>query len=220
MYNKSMSWLQKLLMEEDDDEILNISDNFIVEDEMPNTKTNTNTKNTSTHSNHSQTYDEVSSAAYTSAGGIGEVTRAQVIERNHLRNRKVSSASAVVESNDYDDADKNSVSVQSKPTTATFKDTINNDIWKTAKDAADIYGITPLLMAKYIKSAIDEDGLAAADLVIEVSQSHDTAAKAKAKPVKYYHIQLVIAAGFRVKGGAGQQFRQIATKIMTDNYLG
>lgn len=235
-----MSWLQKLLMEDDDEEIitpdiLNLESNSKQEGvSLTRTVANTQLKLKQIklakqqplvdHTEYIASSIEEQEYAVNS-GGIGRVTRAQVIESNHLRAKRNAiydtvpvshteqqDSYSMIEniSNDDDEEVKGDSGIE-----------VDNDKWKTLSQSADIYEITPLLMSKYIKSALEEDGLNAMHMTMEIPESGEVVkAKSKTKTIKYYNVQLVIAAGFRVKGVKGQQFRSIATKIMTDNYLG
>ena len=238
-----MSWLQKLLMEEDDEEIitpdlLNMESNSKQEDlSLARTATNPQLKLRPNQINSNRQPNLIDRTEYTASsiedqeydvnsGGIGRVTRAQVIESNHLRAKRnaiydTASIPRIEEQESY--SMMGNISNDDEKVKGGSGVEVDSDKWKTLAQSADIYEITPLLMSKYIKSALEEDGLDAKHMTMEVPESIELVkakSKSKTKTIKYYNIQLVIAAGFRVKGAKGQQFRSIATKIMTDNYLG
>lgn len=234
-----MSWLQKLLMEEDDEEIitpdlLNMESNSKQEDiSHARTATNAQLKPNQIKSNRQPhlidrteyTASSIEDQEYdVNSGGIGRVTRAQVIESNHLRaKRNAIYDTAPIPSTEEQESYSmmEDISNDDEKVNGNSGVEVDSDKWKTLAQSADIYDITPLLMSKYIKSALEEDGLDPMHMTMEIPESSEVVkAKSKTKVIKYYNIQLVIAAGFRVKGAKGQQFRSIATKIMTDNYLG
>lgn len=194
-----MSWLQKLLLEDDEDEIIPVHQAELYTNNIKDeTLLNSDTTNDSNHR---------------SQKGIGEVTRAQVVDSNHLRSRQ-----KVVEQEERLDVqvlDQETVDVVA-PKENSSNLNIDTDIWKTVAEAADIYEVTPLVMSKYIKSTLAEDGMLEEEMIKIIPEDKNT----KRKLTKFYHIELVIAAGFRVKGERGKQFRRIATDIMTKNYLG
>jgi hypothetical protein len=226
-------------MEEDDEEIitpdlLNMESNSKQEDiGLARAAANTQLKPNQIKSNrqpHLIDHTEYAASSIedqeydVNSGGIGRVTRAQVIESNHLRAKR----NAIYDTAPIPRTEEQelysmmeNISNDDEKVNGNSGVEVDSDKWKTLAQSADIYEITPLLMSKYIKSALEEDGLDPMHMTMEVPESGEVVkAKSKTKTIKYYNIQLVIAAGFRVKGAKGQQFRSIATKIMTDNYLG
>ncbi len=84
-------------------------------------------------------------------------------------------------------------------------------LWCTQKAMAQLFGVGVPAISKHLKNIFDECELVA-DSVI--SKMETTAVDGKNYVTTFYHLDAIIAVGYRVNSSKATRFRQWATKIL------
>lgn len=86
-------------------------------------------------------------------------------------------------------------------------------IWLSQKQLSEIFSKSVKTISEHISNIFDEGEL---DESSVIRNFRTTASDGKSYDVKYYHLDMIIAIGFRVKSPQGTKFRIWATKRLND----
>ena len=86
-----------------------------------------------------------------------------------------------------------------------------NSIWLSQLEIAELFQTTKQNVSLHAKN-IFEDGELSPDSVVK--ESLTTAADGKNYRTQHYHLELILAIGYRVRSTRGTQFRQWATRTL------
>ena len=89
-------------------------------------------------------------------------------------------------------------------------------VWLTQAQMAELFQTTKQNVSLHINNAFKEGEL---EKVSVVKHSLTTAADGKKYRTKYYHLDVIISAGYRVKSIRGTAFRRWATKVLKEYML-
>ncbi len=90
-------------------------------------------------------------------------------------------------------------------------------IWCTQKAMAQLFGVGVPAVSKHLKNIFDEGELDKEVVVskMEITTQHGAMAdKSQTHDVDFYHLDAIIAVGYRVNSMRATRFRQWATKIL------
>ncbi len=94
----------------------------------------------------------------------------------------------------------------------------DNEVWSTQKRIARIYGRSIPTVNDHLKKIYSEKELMRAASEREVVVTQQEGKKKVARKIFVYNTDVVIALGFRVKGGWGKEFRIWARQVVRDSY--
>lgn len=92
-------------------------------------------------------------------------------------------------------------------------------IWCTQKAMAQLFGVGVPAISKHLKNIFDEGELQREVVVskMEITTRHGAiAGKTQTSQVDFYHLDAIIAVGYRVNSVRATRFRQWATKILNE----
>ena len=89
-------------------------------------------------------------------------------------------------------------------------------VWLTQAQMAELFQTTKQNVSLHINNAFKEGEL---DKISVVKHSLTTAADGKKYRTKYYNLDVIISAGYRVKSIRGTAFRRWATKVLKEYML-
>lgn len=90
---------------------------------------------------------------------------------------------------------------------------VDGTVWLTQADIANLFDTTKQNVSLHLKN-IFEDGELQRDSVVK--ESLTTAADRKAYPTSHYHLDAILAVGYRVRSPRGSQFRRWATTVLRE----
>jgi len=90
-------------------------------------------------------------------------------------------------------------------------------VWLTQAQMAKLFDKSRSTINEHIKNIFSEDELIKDIVARKFGNSENS--KATTKPTNYYNLDVIISVGYRVKSKRGTQFRQWATKILSDKLL-
>ncbi len=90
---------------------------------------------------------------------------------------------------------------------------MDGGVWLSQKEMAELFGITVPNVNIHIRNILKENELPADSVVKE---SLITAADGKNYPTKLYRLEMILAVGYRVRSPRGTQFRQWATRYLSE----
>jgi len=90
-------------------------------------------------------------------------------------------------------------------------------VWLTQAQMAKLFDKSQSTINEHIKNIFSEGEL----IEVNVSRKFGNSEKSKTmtKPTNYYNLDVIISVGYRVKSKRGTQFRQWATKILSNKLL-
>ncbi len=92
-------------------------------------------------------------------------------------------------------------------------------LWCTQKAMAQLFGVGVPAVSKHLKNIFDEGELNKEVVVskMEITTQHGAMAdKSQTHNVDFYHLDAIIAVGYRVNSARATKFRQWATKILSE----
>ncbi len=92
-------------------------------------------------------------------------------------------------------------------------------IWCTQKAMAQLFGVGVPAISKHLKNIFQEEELQKEVVVskMEIATRHGAIeGKTQTSPVDFYHLDAIIAVGYRVNSARATKFRQWATKILNE----
>ena len=92
-------------------------------------------------------------------------------------------------------------------------------LWCTQKAMAQLFGVGVPSISKHLKNIFDEGELSKEVVVskMEITTQHGAIAdKSQTHTVDFYHLDAIIAVGYRVNSAKATKFRQWATKILSE----
>jgi hypothetical protein len=92
-------------------------------------------------------------------------------------------------------------------------------LWCTQKAMAQLFGVGVPAVSKHLKNIFDERELDKEMVVskMEITTQHGAMAdKSQTHNVDFYHLDAIIAVGYRVNSAKATKFRQWATKILSE----
>ena len=92
-------------------------------------------------------------------------------------------------------------------------------LWCTQKAMAQLFGVGVLAVSKHLKNIFEEGELEKNVVVskMEITTQHGAIPdKSQTHDVDYYHLDAIIAVGYRVNSAKATKFRQWATKILSE----
>lgn len=95
----------------------------------------------------------------------------------------------------------------------------NETIWCTQKAMAQLFGVGVPAISKHLKNIFEEGELDKEVVVskMEITTQHGAMAnKSQTHSVDFYHLDAIIAVGYRVSSLKATRFRQWATKILNE----
>ena len=95
----------------------------------------------------------------------------------------------------------------------------NETLWCTQKAMAQLFGVGVPAISKHLKNIFDEGELIREVVVskMEITTQHGAIAdKTQTHGVDFYHLDAIIAVGYRVNSIKATRFRQWATKILNE----
>lgn len=95
----------------------------------------------------------------------------------------------------------------------------NETIWCTQKAMAQLFGVQVPAISKHLKNIFEEGELQKEVVVskMEITTKHGAMeGKTQTSPVDFYHLDAIIAVGYRVSSARATKFRQWATKILNE----
>ncbi|MCD8202484.1 MAG: virulence RhuM family protein, partial [Prevotella sp.] len=95
----------------------------------------------------------------------------------------------------------------------------NETIWCTQKAMADLFGVGVPAISKHLKNIFNDEELQEEVVVsiLEITTEHGAIeGKTQTKGVKFYHLDAIIAVGYRINSKRATRFRQWATKILNE----
>lgn len=93
---------------------------------------------------------------------------------------------------------------------------MNGQVWFTQLELADLYQTSKQNISKHIQAVLAEGELAEAAVV---NSKLTTAADGKEYQTQLYALPMIIAIGYRVRSTRGSQFRQWATRTLSEYML-
>lgn len=94
----------------------------------------------------------------------------------------------------------------------------DGEVWSTQKRMARIYGRSVPTVNDHLKKIYSEKELLRQETERELLVTQKEGKKKVARKIFVYNTDVVIALGFRVKGGWGKEFRVWARGIVRENY--
>ena len=95
----------------------------------------------------------------------------------------------------------------------------NETLWCTQKAMAQLFGVGVPAISKHLKNIFDEGELIREVVVskMEITTHHGAIEdKTQTHGVDFYHLDAIIAVGYRVNSIKATRFRQWATKILNE----
>ena len=92
-------------------------------------------------------------------------------------------------------------------------------LWCTQKAMAELFGVGVPAISKHLKNIFDEGELDKGVVVskMEITTQHGAMAdKSQTRDVDFYHLDAIIAVGYRVNSARATRFRQWATKVLSE----
>ncbi|MGY4328846.1 hypothetical protein ACVWWG_003263 [Bradyrhizobium sp. LB7.2] len=90
---------------------------------------------------------------------------------------------------------------------------VDGTVWLTQAEIAGLFDTTKQNVSLHLKNIFD-DGELPRDSVVK--ESLTTAADGKAYPTAHYHLDAILAVGYRVRSPRGSQFRRWATTVLRE----
>lgn len=91
--------------------------------------------------------------------------------------------------------------------------TLDGNVWLTQLEIAQLYQTSKQNISKHVKSVLTENELSEAAVV---NSKFTTAADGKEYLTQLYALPMIIAVGYRVRSTRGTQFRQWATRTLSE----
>ena len=91
-------------------------------------------------------------------------------------------------------------------------------VWLTQKQIAELFGKNRKTITEHIGNVFKESELVKKETCRKFQLVQKEGAKAVARNIEHYNLDVVISVGYRVKSKRGTQFRQWATKVLR-NYI-
>ncbi len=86
-------------------------------------------------------------------------------------------------------------------------------VWCTQKAMAQLFGVDRSVVTKHLKNIFDTRELVEESVCAKIAH---TAADGKTYPTNFYHLDAIIAVGYRVNSLKATRFRQWATKVLSE----
>ncbi len=95
----------------------------------------------------------------------------------------------------------------------------DDTVWSTQKAMADLFGVGVPAISRHLKNIFNEGELQEEVVVsiLEITTEHGAIeGKTQTQKVKFYHLDAIIAVGYRINSKRATRFRQWATKILNE----
>lgn len=90
---------------------------------------------------------------------------------------------------------------------------VDGTVWLTQADIAELFDTTKQNVSLHLKNVFEDGELHRGSVVKE---SLTTAADGKAYATSHYHLDAILAVGYRVRSPRGSQFRRWATTVLRE----